>query len=124
MAITFTYEVKGKILHVKTEGYDENLKDVLSYSARVVRTAIKHRTPHVFCDERDLEYRISDMESYLSAEKAAQSIPAAHRVAILCRPNQYEEAVFWELVASNRFMNVKIFTDEEGAWSWVKGEPK
>jgi hypothetical protein len=124
MGITFTAEKRGKILHVIAEGFDESIKDVLAYSSGVLRAAIKNRTPHVLCDERNLKYGINDMETYLTAEQTAESIPAAHRVAILVRPDQYEEAVFWELVASNRFMNVKVFTNEDMAWTWVKGQPK
>jgi hypothetical protein len=119
MAISYSMTVDGQTLHVRAQGYDEDLDDVLHYGAAVIEAAVAHGVRHVLCNEIDLEYRLSTMDIYASAEYIAERAASVARVAIVCSARDAFDAHFWETVAVNRGLTVRMFALEDVARAWL-----
>jgi hypothetical protein len=120
MAIAFSVSVDGDLLTVKAVGRDETLEQVQEYSAAVVEACRANACVRVLCDELDLEYRLGTMDTYESAAYVAQYAPHVARVAIVCGPDHFSDASFWETVAVNRGLSVRAFKDLRSAEEWLR----
>ncbi|MCF8262501.1 MAG: hypothetical protein K9J12_17125 [Melioribacteraceae bacterium] len=119
MSIKYEFEVIGNLLKVKSSGKDDGLQDVLNYSYAVLQKAIESGSARIFCDERELDYAISVGETYNLAEEASKQAFRLARIAILCNPNFIEEGKFYETVASNRGLVVRVSTDYNELMEWL-----
>ena len=124
MAITFNTRMEDGILVVESAGFDESLKEVQDYGMAIYHTAIMHKCNRILCDETKLEYRLNTLETFKSAEFISESVPSLARVALVCRPENINNASFWETVAVNRGLQVRVFTDLEKAYKWMKENEK
>jgi hypothetical protein len=119
MAIHFSTLVEGDLMQVTTRGFDESLAQVQDYGMALVDRCQANGVRHVLCDERALEYRLTTCDTYKLAEFLAARIPLVARVAIVCNPKFAVDARFFEDVASNRGLSVRMFTDIGPARAWL-----
>jgi hypothetical protein len=120
MAIHYTLTVDGDTLRVQASGFDENLTDVEAYGTAIIRACLEHDVTCVLCDEHELEYRLSTFDTYQAAEFMAKQVPTLVRAAVVCNPKYLAMAHFWEDVAVNRNLQVRVFTDTPAALSWLQ----
>ena len=123
MAIYITTEVDGIFLRVKAEGEDESLSDVMGYAGAVAEAASAGGCTRILCDERALVYRLGIGSTYEAAKQTAEQIPKDWQVAIVPRAEFRQEADFWQTVASNRGMHVRVFQSVEEAETWLMQTP-
>jgi hypothetical protein len=119
LAIQFTTSVSDHVLHVKASGYEESLGEVQAYSLAILQASITARVDRVLCDELDLEHRLGTFEIFRAAEFLSARVPPAVRISVVCDPRFLADARFWETVAVNRGLRVRVFTDVESAHSWL-----
>ncbi|MFM8332326.1 MAG: hypothetical protein ACKN9T_11615, partial [Candidatus Methylumidiphilus sp.] len=74
---------------------------------------------HVLCDERKLDYRLGTFDIYEAAKFLAEQVPRAAKAAIVCNAKYIEDARFWENVAVNRGLSVRVFCDIDAAERWL-----
>lgn len=119
MSIKCSIAPKENYLHVKASGKDDNLGEVINYGLSIKNAAIEYRLQRIFCDERNLTYSLGIMDTYEAASQLAESTFVYAKIAILINPVNLEEGGFWEDVAINRGMQVKMFLNEEKAFEWL-----
>ena len=119
MAITYQFEVQGELLLVTASGKDEGRDDVKQYGRAVLECALANAVTRVLCDERKLEYALDLLSTFESAKYMAEIVPKVARVAIVCKPGKAPHADFWETVAVNRGLQVRMMTDLAEATTWV-----
>jgi acetylglutamate synthase len=119
MAISYTFAVKGKRLLVTTSGVDENLAEVQAYGMALIEAAAQNDATSALIDERGLIYRLTTVDSFISAEFIATSLPAVAKVAIVTSPANVDDAAFWETVAVNRGLTLRFFQDMDAAELWL-----
>lgn len=120
MAISFKIESRDQFLTVVTRGKDENLKQVEAYSAAVIEAAIKNKSKKILCDERELEYSISVADTYKLAEAASKYAVNVLKIAIVCDAKNLVDGKFYETVALNRGLLVRVTDDIDEAINWLK----
>ncbi len=120
MAITYRMNSEDSVLYVRTSGKDESMEEVMQYGLAVIQAAVAHGAERVLCDERELEYALPTFSTYEAAKFIAEAAPRVCRVAIVCNPRDAENGAFWETVAVNRGLNVRVTTDLESAIAWVR----
>jgi len=120
MAIKYTLEVKENLLLVKAAGRDGDVSDVIQYGQALIEAAVQAGCTRVLCDERELEYAIGTLDIYKSASMISKTAPHIARVAIVCDPLFLEDGQFWETVAVNRGLMVRMFTEMEEARDWLE----
>lgn len=119
MAIHYTTTVTDGILRVKSSGFDESLAEVQQYGMAVIAACVQTGVSRVLCDELELQYRLSTVDTYLAAEFIAANAPSVAQVALVCNPAQIADARFWETVAVNRGLSVRAFRDTDSAMAWL-----
>lgn len=119
MSITYSFRNEGDTLFVQASGVDDSLDDVLAYGAAVIEKALLHRATRILCDERQLIYRLTTLDTFAAAEFIAREAPHIARIALVCAPHQFADAAFWENVAVNRGLSVCAFKDPERAKAWL-----
>lgn len=120
MSITYESEINGPMLLVTASGRDENVQQVIEYGLSIIHLAVESGATHILCDERNLEYALGTTDTYDAAKQIAMNVPRVARVAIVCRPEFLSDGKFWETVAVNRGLQVRIDTDFERARHWLE----
>jgi len=121
MAIAYSFHPEKNFLLVTASGFDESLEDTIGYGMAVLEASLEHQCTRVLCDERDLEYRLGTIDTFQLAETAVQAAPKLARIAIVTEPENLESASFYETVAKNRGLSVKVFQEMEKARAWLVG---
>lgn len=119
MSIEFTLQTNEDVLEVKAIGRDDNLDQVKEYGQAVIEEAIKNDCIKVICDETELVYELGTLDVYQSARYISEIAPNIARVAIVCGSHQFDDGKFWETVAVNRGLEVKVFKKVEEARPWI-----
>ncbi len=119
MAIEHSARLEGGLLVVKASGFDENIEQVREYGLWIIDEALRLDVTHILCDERDLEYRLSTLDTFAIASYIAEAAPRMAKIALACNPRFMADAVFWENVAVNRGLIVKVFKDIDDARAWL-----
>jgi hypothetical protein len=120
MAIEYQFAEDGfETLCVAAWGRDDSMQEVVGYGRAVIGEAIARGCRRVLCDERGLEYAIGTIDIFEAAQTIADHAPKVARVAIVCAPACAEDADFWETVAVNRSLCVRVFLDPAEARSWL-----
>lgn len=119
MAIHYDFHHEAEWLRVTVKGFDESLEEAMAYGQAVIAEAFRHRCRRILCDERELEYRLSVLDTYALAQAIVQSLPGVARVAIV-HPPEAETADFFETVVSNRGMLLRVFADLPAAEAWLR----
>jgi len=122
MAIKFETGFWDNVLVVTSEGFDEGFEDARNYSKSVMDKARELKCNKVICDERNLEYRLSMVDTYKLAEFLAESVSYDARIAIIADKKFKEVIEFWETVSVNRGVAVKAFHDIDLAKNWIDEE--
>jgi hypothetical protein len=111
--------VEENTLVVRATGVDENLSQVRSYGLAIINAAKEHGVTRVLCDERELEYRLGTFATYEAAAFISSQAPSVSRAAIICRADLLPDALFWETVAVNRGLLVRVFKEMAPAKAWL-----
>ena len=119
MAITYQAEMEEGLLIIRASGRDDNLQQVIDYGYSVIDLAAKSGAIFVLCDERNLEYTLDTFDTFAVAEAIAARAAKVARVAIVCGPKFLGEGKFWETVAVNRALRVRVGTDITKAKEWL-----
>lgn len=122
MTITYQSELKDGILLVTASGRDDSAQEVIDYGLAVIDLAVTSGARRILCDERGLDYALGTLDTYRVATEIAGRAPGAARVAIVCKPQDFEDGKFWENVAVNRFLDVHVDTDMARALRWLRAE--
>lgn len=120
MAISFKIEDRDHFLTVVAKGKDDNLKEVEAYSKAIIEAAIKYKSKKILCDERELEYAISIVDTYKLAEAASVYAGNVLKIAIVCDTKNLTDGKFYETVASNRGLYIRVTADFDEAVNWLK----
>jgi hypothetical protein len=119
MAINYEIDTLDNLVFVRSTGYDENLEEVVAYGQAILEACVSSGCNRLLCDERGLEYRLGTADIYDHANMMAERAPALGRAAIVCDPACGEDAEFWETVAVNRGLMVRMFMDIDEARRWL-----
>lgn len=122
MAITYKIESEGEFLKVVAKGKDDDLEDVTTYSNAVIDAAIDNKSKRILCDERGLEYSISVIDTYRLAESTSVYARSLSKIAIVCDPRYLLDGKFYETVASNRGLFVRVTADFGEAMEWLNNK--
>jgi hypothetical protein len=120
MAIQYSFSTRGQTLLVKASGWDEDLEEVQRFGLAIIAAAVERQCQSVLSDERELEYRLNTVDTYAAAVFIAEHAPLVSQVAIVCRADMARDAGFWEDVAVNRGLRVKMFQDLPAAEAWLE----
>jgi len=119
MAIQYTFDQEEDLLIVRTRGVDKSLLETSDYNRAVKQEAERRGCTRILADERELEYRLSVIETYQLAEDLVELVESLSKIAVVTHANNQEAAEFWENVAANRGVRARVFYHIEQAREWI-----
>jgi hypothetical protein len=119
MAINFSITNENSLIRVKASGKDDNLEQVKDYGMAIIEAAVLSASKAIICDERELEYTLNTFDTFESAKFISENAPTVAKVALVCNPKCIDDAIFWQTVASNRGLFVKVFETINEAEAWI-----
>lgn len=119
MAIEYTIERSGDVVIVEARGFDEGLEEVLDYNRAIKERAEALGCKKILSIESELEYRLSIVETYELAEQLSDMARGFKKIAIVTGEDNQDAAQFWEDVATNRGIVVRVFYRLEEAEEWL-----
>lgn len=123
VAIAYQTSVVDGVLCVKASGEDDSSDEVKQYGMAIIEQAVAHDVRKIICDERELKYALDTLETFEAAKFIAEMAPRLAQVAIVCAPRYLKDGMFWETVAVNRGLLVRVDTDYEASLAWVRSDP-
>jgi len=120
MAIHYQMMSESGLLTVVATGTDEDLAEVKNYGLAVIGKAVELGCRKILCDERDLEYNLSVVDTHESARFISEQAPDVARIAIVFNPKFKCDAKFWEKVATARGLTVRAFQTKPEAIRWLE----
>jgi len=122
MAIRYEIKTENGLLSVKVTGKDDNLEQVLNYGMAIIEAALSNSCSKVLCDETELVYTLGTFDTFQAANFISEHAPDVAKVAIVCSPENIIDADFWETVAVNRGLHVRVFKTTSDAEHWLMKE--
>jgi hypothetical protein len=117
--INFLIKDEGKYLKIISTGSCENLVQLKEYVLALQEAAVSSGQQRLLVDETHLEYTLSTLNTFHSGFFLSQLSPKPKKIAILCKTSNLNNAKFWETVAVNRGVNVRVFDDRVSAGNWI-----
>jgi len=119
MSIKYQITNLDGYLKIVAKGKDDNSSDVKKYADAIIEAVKDFKSKNVLCDERELQYSLSITDTYQLAEYISQHSSHLIKVAIVCNSKYFDDARFYETVATNRGMQIKVYTNIEEAETWL-----
>lgn len=120
MAITYSMSLEPPLLRVTASGIDDSLGEVQAYGAAILQACVESGCTRVLCDERELIYNLSVFDTYELARVTSELAPGLGKAAIVCNQDNVSDAQFWETVAVNRGLMVRVFLSLAEAETWLQ----
>ena len=99
---------------------EQTHEDNRALVVKIIESCVEHKLGQVVVDIRGLRGQpgvISDYE--LATFSVEQGLSVIKKAALVYRQENYEFTSFFETVAINRGLNVKIFVEEDEAVAWI-----
>ena len=120
MAIKFDHKIIDSRLNIVSSGVDDNLSQVQEYARAILGLAIENDISQICCDERQLEYRLTTLDTYELAEVASKEAKSLKKIVIICNSNYLEDGKFFETVAKNRGLTIFVTSNFDQGQEWLE----
>ena len=120
MAISFSVMDGNGFLRIVSTGLCEDLDALKAYVLAMHKATMSSGQIRVLVDETGVAYRLGTVDDYHSGCFVSQLAPRPLKIAVLCRPEDWSNAKFWETVAVNRGVTVRVFREQNSAEAWVR----
>ncbi|MGB0432250.1 MAG: hypothetical protein ACPGLV_17375, partial [Bacteroidia bacterium] len=95
------------------------IEEVTLYAMGVLKLAQTNNCTKVICNETELKYELSTIDTYELAEQASQHANSLKKIAIICHKSYAIDGRFFETVAKNRGLTVLVTHDSKLASNWL-----
>ena len=115
-----TFDNKPEYLHALVEGEQDSYQISRRFWSEIAAESERLRPTRLLVEEDLKEQLPSIADTYQGATERQDMGLAGIRIAFLDRhPEQHEQNQFGELVARNRGINMKVFSDRDEALEWL-----
>ena len=122
MAITFEIKPHDDYLWVEASGFDDDIHDAISYQNAIITAGAEHKTRKILCDERNLRYNISTIDTYKIVKHAAEHVGKIGKMAIVSTREQLKDSQFFQSLSSRRGLVIHVTTNFDDAENWLMRE--
>ncbi len=120
MALDYKFSIDGKLMQVTTKGFDDSVDEAVSYGEAIIKFCVENQCRQVLMDETEMTAALDEVSQYQMVQRLLSQIPDGLDVAIVVNSRNYRETSFGVLVAENRGVHIKMFTEIEPAREWLQ----
>ena len=120
MSINFDFEVNGEVLTITAHGQDDSRDHMIEFADSILNLAKDHQVDKILCDERDLIFNLSTTDTFELAEYASRSARMIDKIAVVVSKETLEQGAFYETVASNRGLIIRVTDNYSEAVDWLQ----
>jgi hypothetical protein len=120
MPIQYQIENSPEYLLVTTSGTNVDFDEVMSYTQAIVMSAMKYNSKCLLFDGRQLHYTLSLEYIHKIAEYVSFYSSGRIKVALVFDNKHLEYGEFYEAVALNHGLTMRVTDDYKGALEWCK----
>ena len=123
MSYDLKIEKKDDFLWVTATGRERTLEIILAMARDILQACVENKVTLVLRDMRPLEGLLEMMEAYDIPDKYFPKMKdpsVITRIVIVDRKESKRNNSFFENVAVNRGFNLRIFSDPDKAFKWLK----
>jgi len=88
--------------------------------ALIIKSCVENQCRQVLMDETEMTAALDEVNQYQMVQRLLSQIPDGLDVAIVVNSKNYRETSFGVLVAENRGVHIKMFTEIESAREWLQ----
>lgn len=119
MAYSWTFHFQSPILEVKAVGKEEHFDEAKNYAFAVHDAIIENGACGVMCDERELKYNLSLIDTFKLAQGALDHYSGIKAIAIVASPAQHTEVKLYCTYLNVNGISAHSFLQPEDARSWL-----
>lgn len=119
MAYSWTFQYQAPILEVKAVGTEEHFKEAMNYAFAVHDAIIANSACGVMCDERELIYNLSLVDTFKLAQGAMDHYSGIKAIAIVASKAQLTEVKLYCTYLSVNGIKAHSFLQLEEARTWL-----
>jgi len=116
---SYRIERTKSYLLITSSGVFKSQTDVLDYADKLFREFDKWGLKSILMDERKMKHIVSNIDIYEIGKYVAERLAGDYRIAIVYDKEFFSKGGFFETVASNRSLCVRIFLDFNEAEKWL-----
>jgi hypothetical protein len=120
MPDTFTFENRGQLVYCRYTGLFA-LEPMWNFSKEANEFCVSNGYKAILVDITESQGDVGVFDRFKHAKAPSELIDKRLKIAILERPEQEVDG-FWETVARNRLVKVKVFTDLDLAEIFAKNK--
>jgi len=120
MALDYKFCIDGKVLQVTTKGFDDSVDEAVSYGEAIIKSCVENQCRQVLMDETEMTASLGEVNQYQMVQRLLDQIPWGMDVAIVVNSKNYRETSFGVMVAENRGVHIRVFTEIESAREWLQ----
>ena len=122
MAIRYEVAQQDTYLLVKTKGSQRCREEAAACKTALFRTAGQYLITNVLYDERELENRLSEFDTFELASAVWEFAPHVDRVAVICREDCASDSTRYQSLIAAGGLHMKVTSDMDDAISWLSVE--
>lgn len=107
-------------MDVISKGFDEDVNDVINSLNNIAQKALEYKSRLILCDERELEYRLTTIDTFQIASYASKYSKYLVKIAIVFNGKFYDDIKFYQTVTNNRGLQVQVLNNVQDAEKWLK----
>ena len=119
MALDYSLSTDRELLLVVTTGFDDGVNEAVSYGEAIIKFCVKNKCTQVLMDETEMTSALDEVSQYQMVQRLLAQIPDNLDIAIVVNLENYKESSFGVMVAENRGVHIRIFTELEPAREWL-----
>ncbi|MBN1264158.1 MAG: hypothetical protein JXA25_01605 [Anaerolineales bacterium] len=119
MAIRYQVEQQENYLLLKTRGSEKSRAEASACKTAMIRTAGQYLVTNLLCDERELDSRLSDFDTFELASAVWEFAPRVDRVAVVCREEFVSDTTRYQSLIAAGGLQMKVTSDMEDAKYWL-----
>jgi len=120
MALDYKFRITGNLLQVTTKGFDDGVDEAVSYGEAVIKFCLENQCGQLLVDETQMTASLDEVGQYQMVQRLLNQIPYELDIAMVINAANYRETSFGVMVAENRGVHIKIFTEIGPAREWLE----
>ena len=119
MSIQLEFERKQNWAIARLSGSSNAMEEIVAHFPQIAEECVRANTRNLLIDFTQVQISASTLDRFEMGQSAVVFVKHGIKIAAVAQPHHMDQERFAELVARNRGVNVRAFTDIQAAEEWL-----